>query len=451
MINHDDGKKRILILYDHHEVRAKTIIDYLDSFQRYSRHRVSYVSSFAKCHFDLEYFDAVVVHYSVRLCFPGHLSQSFAQALKHYRGLKVLFIQDEYDRTDLTRQAIHDLGIGLVFTCVPTESIAKVYPPQQFPDVRFVNVLTGFVPIELSCMKALAPIRQRSILVGYRGRNLGYWYGDLGQEKKVIGARMKAICTQRGLQTDIAWDEKDRIYGNGWFEFLGRCKATLGTESGSNIFDFDGTLSVAVQEELRRNPQRTYDEIRKQFLQDREGVIVMNQISPKVFEAIACRTALVLFEGRYSGVLDADTHYLSLKKDFSNVDEVLAKVQNDALLEEMTERAYADIIGSGRYSYQAFVQEVDEVLARNWRPIARTQPVWLPLPPCDALPEFRTRYQKNFEPYALKRVWQRMPGFVQALVNRERVKRIWLTLPGSVRCFFLPILQRLWSLAKSAH
>ena len=29
-------------------------------------------------------------------------------------------------------QAIHDLGIGLVFTCVPQESIAKVYPPEKF-------------------------------------------------------------------------------------------------------------------------------------------------------------------------------------------------------------------------------------------------------------------------------------------------------------------------------
>jgi hypothetical protein len=445
------SKKNILILYDHHEIHVKTIADYLESFHRFSRHNISYVSSFAKCHFDLDYFDAVILHYSVRVCCPGPLSASFAQALKKYQGLKVLFIQDEYEHTHVAQQSMLDLGIGLVFTCVPEESIPKVYPPERFAGVQFVNVLTGYVPIELSRMKAFAPIRQRSVLIGYRGRNLGYWYGDLGQEKQFIGARMKEICTQRGLNTDIAWKEEDRIYGNGWFGFLGKCKATLGTESGANVFDFDGTLLTGIQQELQRDPQISYENVRKKYLEGREGVIVMNQISPKVFEAIACRTALVLFEGRYSGVLEPGKHFLPLKKDFSNVDEVLAKLHDDAFLEALTERAYADIIGSGRYTYQAFVQVVDEVLERSWRPIAREHAGWLPLPPCDALPAFRDAYRKNFQAPALKRAWQHMPGFVRAVINRQRIKRVWSACPQPVRAICRPILQCIRSVMKPAH
>ena len=444
-------KKNILILYDQHEIHVKTISDYLQSFHRYSRHNISYVSSFAKCRFDLDYFDAVVVHNSVRVCYPGPLSPSFAQALKNYQGLKVLFIQDEYDNTNFAKRTILDLGIGLIFTCVPEASIAKVYPPEEFAQVKFVNVLTGFIPLKLSQLKTYAPIRQRSVLIGYRGRNIGFWYGDLGQEKRQIGMHMKKICKQRRLKADIAWEEGDRIYGNGWFDFLGKCKATLGTESGANVFDFDGTLKSTVQAELRRNPKATYEEIHDKFLSEREGEIVMNQISPKVFEAIACRTALVLFEGRYSGVLQPDLHYLSLKKDFSNVDEVLAKLHDDTLLEAMAGRAYADIIGSGRYTYQAFVNQVDEALERNWRPKLREQPSWLPLPPCDALPAFRDAYRKNFEPHALSRAWQRMPGFVQAAINRDRFKRMWYALPEPFRMVFQPLLPRLRSLAKPAH
>jgi hypothetical protein len=443
-------KKNILILYDHHEIHVKTIADYLESVQRFSRHNVSYASSFAKCHFDLAYFDAVVVHFSVRLCFPGHLSASFARALQGYQGLKVLFIQDEYDHTQAAQKALRDLGIGLVFTCVPEESIARVYPPHEFPGVKFVNVLTGYVPIELNQLKGFAPLRERSILIGYRGRNLGYWYGELGQEKVRIGARMREICNQRGLATDIAWEEKDRIY-DGWFEFLGRSKATLGTESGANVFDFDGTLAAAVQAEMRRDPKITYEEIHRKYLQGREGAIVMNQISPKVFEAIACRTALVLFEGRYSGVLESGKHFIALKKDFSNVDEVLAKLHDDDFLEALTERAYADIIGSGRYSYEAFVQMVDGVFEQNWRPIERARPAWLSLPPCDALPAFRAAYQKNFQPPALRRAWNAMPGFVQTLVNRDRLKRVWSAFPSPLRAICQPILERLRAWLKPAH
>lgn len=444
-------KKNILILYDHHEVHVKTIADYLESFHRFSRHNVSYVSSFAKCHFDLDYFDAVVLHYSVRVCKAGTLSASFAEAIKKYQGLKVLFIQDEYDHTNFAQQSILDLGIGLVFTCVPTESIAKVYPLERFAGVKFVNVLTGYIPIEISRMKAFAPIRQRSILIGYRGRNIGYSYGDLGQEKVFIGARMKEICAARGLATDIAWEESDRIYGNGWFDFLGKCKATLGTESGSNVFDFDGTLHPAIKAEVQRNPKISYEEIRAKYLQDREGKIVMNQISPKVFEAIACRTALVLFEGRYSDVLKPGAHFIVLKKDFSNIDEVLSKLHDDAFLEAMTERAYGDIIGSERYTYKAFVQLVDATLDANWRPVKREQTDWLPLPPCDALPTFREAYQKNFQPHVLRRAWHQMPGFVRAIINRDRLKRIWSAFPSPVRTLCRPILQFIRSVLKPAH
>ncbi len=450
MIDNQDGGKSVLILYDHHETHVKTTADYLESFHRFSRHKVSYVSSFAKCHFDLAHFDAVVIHYGVRVCQPGFLSASFTRALRKHQGLKVLFIQDEYENTNATKQSILDLGIGLVFTCIPEQSLATVFPPAQFSRVKFVNVLTGYVPIELSQLKRYPPMRQRSVLIGYRGRNIGYWYGERGQEKLQIGVRMKEICARRGLTTDIAWEEKDRIYG-GWFDFLGRCKATLGTESAANIFDWDGTLKAAVQAEVVRQPKITYEEIRKKYLAEREGEIVMNQVSPKVFEAIACRTALVLFEGRYSGVLEPDKHFIGLKKDFSNVDDVLAKLHDDAFLEALTERAYTDVIGSGRYSYEKFVSMVDGVLAQLWPPTARPTSAWLPLPPCDALPAFRAGYQKNFQPPALKRAWQTMPRFVKAVVNREQIGRLWSALPAPIRAVCRPILQSIRSLVKPAH
>src|SRR4051794_12792081 len=91
-----DTRKRVLILYDQHEVLAKTTLDYLASFYHYSRYQISYVSSYAKCRFDLDYFDVVVLHYTVRICIAGRISTSFMNALRSYRGLKALFIQDEY-------------------------------------------------------------------------------------------------------------------------------------------------------------------------------------------------------------------------------------------------------------------------------------------------------------------------------------------------------------------
>src|SRR5207247_1365378 len=110
--------------------------------------------------------------------------------------------------------------------------------------------------------------------------------------------------------------------------------------------------------------------------------------------------------------------------------------------------AYADVIGSGRYSYETFLKQVDEALARNWRPMAREAPAWLPLPPCDALPAFRDVYRKNFQPPALKRAWQRLPAFVRALLERERLKRAWLVVPTPIRAWFQPLIDKLRSILK---
>jgi hypothetical protein len=293
--------------------------------------------------------------------------------------------------------------------------------------VRFVPVLTGYVPLDAESLRPV-PMRARPISIGYRGWNLGYWYGDLGREKVLIGKWMKEACERRGLAADIAWEEAERFYGDDWFGFLGRCKATLGTESGSNVFDFDGTLRRRVEAELRANPGATYEEVHAKHLAAHEGKIVQNQISPKVFEAIACRTALILFEGRYSGVLEPQRHYIPLKKDFSNVDEVLGQVQDDDYLEALTSRAHRDIVQSGRYSYRGFVERFDDVLEECWAGEPRAGQPWLPLPPADALLSFRKGYQRNFQPSAWQRAWRWLPeGFrtrLRGLVGRERIEHL---------------------------
>ena len=85
----------------------------------------------------------------------------------------------------------------------------------------------------------------------------------------------------------------------------------------------------------------------------------MNQVSPKIFEAIRLRTALILFEGEYSGVVEAGRHYIPLARDFSNADEVFDRLNDLDFIEALTERAFREVISSERYSYRAFIQGVD--------------------------------------------------------------------------------------------
>ena len=274
-------------------------------FEKYSWHNIvlmvgTHAVGFEGHEADLDHFDAILVHYSVRVSLTDYLSVAVAKAVSAYDGPKLLFVQDEYEETETARRWIEQLGIDTVFTNVPLDEIEKVYPRRRFPDTRFVHTLTGYVP-EDPAIEDFSPLAERHMLIGYRGRRLPNHYGALGHDKWLIGKEMRRLAETRGLPVDIEVDDAKRIYGNDWYRFLGSCRATLGTESGANVFDFDGSLKALAGEK-----DLSYAEFAAEHLAGREGEVRMNQVSPKIFEAIRLRTALILFEGEYSGVVEAE-------------------------------------------------------------------------------------------------------------------------------------------------
>lgn len=364
---YDKYDVNVLILYDHNSIFTNTVKEYLESFRCYSRLRIYYspATTYLSYQYDLSLFDVIVIHYSIRLSLPDHLSKFYENQLRSYGGYKVLFIQDEYEGTERTRKRIEDFGIHTVYTCVPPEQIDKVFPKQRFSKVDFVSTLTGFVPLSCEYRPNVLSFESRPNLIGYRGRRLPFWYGNLGQEKFVIGKEMKRICNARGVKADIEWDDDKRIYGENWYIFLQSCRATLGTESASNVFDDEGMIKKSIEEALRQNPNLSYSEAFEHYIRPYEGKVIMNQISPKVFEAISCRTALVLFEGEYSGVIKPDLHYIPLKKDFSNVDDIFLKINDLKYIQQLTDRAYQDVVASGKYSYKNFIASFDRLIVEK--------------------------------------------------------------------------------------
>ena len=147
---------------------------------------------------------------------------------------------------------------------------------------------------------------------------------------------------------------------------MSQCRSVLGTESGSNIFDFNGNLDLIIQNFTYMNPNASSDDIYKKLLEPLEIKNFMNQISPRIFEAIKYRCALVLFEGNYSGIIKPEKHYISLKKDGSNIEDVFRLLQDDSYVNSMTDQAYKDIIDTQNLSYYNFVKKIDSVIEQNF-------------------------------------------------------------------------------------
>jgi len=82
---------------------------------------------------------------------------------------------------------------------------------------------------------------------------------------------------------------------------------------------------------------------------------------------------MVLFRGRYSDAIEPNIHYIMLEKDFSNVDEVLSRLDRFDDLEAMTERTYDHLVASGRFSYQAYMSRISGIIDEEIRSRSRTR------------------------------------------------------------------------------
>ena len=363
----EDGPLRVLVFYAADQAFTGTVRDYLESFDLYSSNRVYYAPGThdARLLYDLEFFDAIILHYSVRLCHDWYISPAVAEAIAGSDAYRVVFVQDEYDNTRQTRKWLRDLGINTVYTCVPERYLRDAYPEEDTPGIEFIHTLTGWVPARLEKWGTSVPVEERQDWIHYRGRNLPAWYGDLGQEKQLIGVRMREECERRGIPCDIEWTEEKRIYGPDWPKFIQSGRTTLGSESGSNVFDHDGSIRKAIEERVKTDPDVDYETLHANYVGEAEGKVRMNQISPRIFEAAALGTGLILFRGDYSGVIHADEHYIPLEKDFSNLDEVFERLSDTKGLQEMVDRTRRDIVESGRFSYRQFIEAFDRHLSER--------------------------------------------------------------------------------------
>lgn len=357
-------KKNVLLLYCKSSCYVGTIEEHLNSYGLFSKHHITFLDGVESRDIDKRYldgFDAVVIHFSIRVSVENHMFQELYNLLIDYCGLKVLFVQDDYDNLPCTYKHINDLNINVVYTVIKPEFIDFVYPEEKFPNTRFIYNLTGYVSYKTFNF-SVPKIEDRIIDVFYRGRKLPLHYGSLGKEKFEIGNLFKEQVRDNSLDLnlDVESDDKNRIYGNAWYDRIVSSKAMLGTESGCNVFDFNGDLEFIVANGLENG--LTEDEIYLKDIEPLEKGVKVNMISPKMFESIALKTALILYEGEYSGVLKPNRHFIPLSKDFSNFPEVIDKLNDDAYLQKMVDCAYEEISMNDEYSYPYFIRNLFDTM-----------------------------------------------------------------------------------------
>ena len=359
----------ILLLCHFEPNSAGTIIEHIDAFKRWSSHRYYILNNLGDLPWwiDLARFDAVVVHYSLVASYDNYLSPATRERIRAFSGFKAGFVQDDYRWINDTINAYAYMRINALFGLAGPDIIDQVYPPARLPGVRRETVLTGYVPEALT-QRTVLPMAKRPIDVGYRARKLPAWIGSHTLQKWQIADRFLADARRYGLVTDISYREEDRIYGENWIRFVSNCKAVLGTESGASVCDFTGDIQRNVEAHLKRDPDASFETLRDLYFKDVDGKIPMNVISPRCFEAAALRTLMILYEGHYSGILKPWRHYVPLRMDHSNMDEVAALLRRPADAQAIIDQAYNEIALNPAYTFRAFVKRVDQIIETDYQP-----------------------------------------------------------------------------------
>lgn len=359
--------KKVLLLCHCYPGAAGAIVDHVCAFEKYSSNQYFVLSNLGDLPdwLDLSRFDALIFHYSLVACYDNFISPAGRKRIREFQGFKAAFVQDDYRWIDDTVNALSYMGFHALFPLTGPEIIDIVYSPEKLPNVRKETVLAGYVPEELVGLPVRS-YKERNIDVGYRARKLPAWMGSHTLQKWQIAERFLKDASRYRLNVDISCREEDRIYGNNWIIFVTNCKATLGTESGASICDFTGNIQRNVEAHLSKYPDTDFDTLRDMYFKDEDCKIMMNVISPRCFEAAALRTLMILYEGHYSGVLQPWRHYVPLKRDHSNMDEVVRILSSPEEAQKIIDQAYEEVAKNDKNSYRAMVELVDRVMEEEW-------------------------------------------------------------------------------------
>jgi len=373
----------ILLLY-HHPVKtnAPTIKEHVNAFSDHSRFKTWKINTALGFPATLKNynFNVNVLHYSL-FGHPISLGKQFLSYLSSVKNsYKIAFFQDEHEYWSERAAFINSIDLDCVYTLFEPRYFDATYGKcTKVPKILYN--LTGYVSDQMNdfasqCLKAY---EDRNIDIGYRARKLPYYLGRGAQEKSFIGEEFKKRGQNLDLKIDIETDEASRIYGEAWYRFLADCKAVLGVEAGTSVIDLDDVLRTQYAELCAGAPEISFpkcsfEDFHDEYLKPYEDRIFYRTISPRHFEAAAFRICQILFEGKYSGILKPMEHYIPLKKDFTNFDDVIKMFMDTQLRSKIVDNAYRDLIDSGAYSYEKFIKQFDEeLIAEGFSPEIDTE------------------------------------------------------------------------------
>jgi len=338
---------KIAVLYSSHAKTSSYFDDWLDAFKNIKNSNISVnlfnsskLSRYKSQKILLIYEYVVFLHSTNSNGFK--LPNLFRYGSLNLRKSKVVFfVGNEYKLMPAKINFIKLNNIDFVVSQHTKVTAEWLYKETKSKIISLPHALN------IDSFKFENNLNNRSIDVGARSYTYPWFLGD--------NDRLKSLSILRENSSefilDISTDPDKRFNRVEWAKFLNNCKFTISSESGPSHLERDDRTRKLVNKFIDENPGTTFEDVYDRFFKDYQGKVVSGKIiSPRHFEAIGTKTCQILLEGKYNDILKPDKHYIELKKDFSNIMDVIEKMKNKRLRKEIVDRAYEYVLD--RHTYQ---------------------------------------------------------------------------------------------------
>lgn len=296
--------------------------------------------AFSRARAALAEYPLVVVLHSVagdRMSFLLRAARWFQRR----RGTLAVFIGNEYDLMPEKIRFLREVGADYICSQLPLATARWLY--EACTDSTILAMAHALNPAAY----APDPAAHRSIDIGFVGDLYERLIGDT-ERTDIVG-----FFERRGPGLGLACDiRSQRMRRAEWAGFLNRCHGVIGAESGTYYLDRDGRTLRNARAYLSRHPDASFADVYAACFRDALGYVSGKAVSSRHFEPVGTKTCQLLVEGHYNGILEPGRHYISVKRDLSNVTDAIRQFQDIGHRAGIVEQAYEHVRSAHTYAHR---------------------------------------------------------------------------------------------------
>lgn len=254
-------------------------------------------------------------------------------------GKLAVFLGNEYDMMEEKRDFLNQVGADYICTQLPINAANFMYG-----DVESSTIIEMPHALNPSVYKPVVQREARKFKIGFIGARYPSWIGDSERNDFIDYCNSIFPASENFISIG-----EGNISRGQWADFLNNCQGTIGAEAGSYFLDRNGLILSRAKMACSQYNLKTENIFDCKDMLEGIQYTSGKAISSRHFEPMGTKTAQILLEGEYNGILKPDIHYFAVKSDLSNLKEKVAEFNDLSRQNEVANIAFDYVMDCHTY------------------------------------------------------------------------------------------------------